>query len=90
MLAAVVLELTIGLLNYCCSFLGSSLLSKCTLKPAINPKRERKANRGIGNTSACNNKQPNPPAKDSRAEIINLLVRFKINPQTKPKKRVVP
>ncbi|HQV61307.1 MAG TPA: hypothetical protein PLG08_11055, partial [Chitinophagaceae bacterium] len=90
LLAVVVFELTLGLLNYCCSVLGLSFFSKCTLKPTINPKRERKANRGTGNTSACNNKKPNPTAKDSKAEIINLLVRFKINPQIKPKKRVAP
>ena len=55
----------------------------------MKPKREKKANRGIDNTNACNIKNPTPVAKDNRIEMINLLALLKIKPLIIPKNTVV-
>ena len=60
------------------------------MKPDMKPKREKKANRGIESTNACNNKNPIPVTSDSRIEKINLSVFFKTTPLIIPRKMVEP
>ena len=60
------------------------------LKPATNPKREKKAKIGILKTSTCNIINAIPIAKDNRTETSNLLTLFTRSPLITPKKMVVP
>jgi hypothetical protein len=56
----------------------------------MNPKREKKANTGIGSTNACNSKKPTPVAKDNRIDINNLSVFFKKTLLIIPRIMVIP
>jgi hypothetical protein len=56
----------------------------------MNPKSEKKANKGVGNTIACITKNAIPVAKDSKVETINLSDFLKRKPLIMPRKRVIP
>lgn len=75
--------------SYNYSFIGSGTLRRYKLKPIINPRSEKKANIGTGNTNACKSKKPTPVAKDIRIDTINLLVFFKRIALIIPKKIVM-